>query len=130
MATVSIDGETVSAQEENGYVVLTRKWKKGETISIDFPMEVKEVITNSNVVENRNKVALEYGPIVYAVEEIDNKENYLNITVNPTDTFEVKMNKQLLGGVNTLKNETLMAIPYYAWSNRGVGKMKVWLNYK
>jgi DUF1680 family protein len=130
MATVSIDGETVSAQEENGYVVLTRKWKKGETISIDFQMEVKEVITNSNVVENRNKVALEYGPIVYAVEEIDNKENYVNITVNPTDTFEVKMNEQLLGGVNTLENETLMAIPYYAWSNRGVGKMKVWLNNK
>ena len=93
-------------------------------------MEVKEVITNSNVVENKNKVALEYGPIVYAVEEIDNKENYVNITVNPTDTFEVKMNKQLLGGVNTLENETLMAIPYYAWSNRGIGKMKVWIDYK
>ena len=37
------------------------------------------------------------------------------------------MEKGLLGGVNTLQNDKLKAIPYFAWSNRGIGKMKVWL---
>ena len=31
---------------------------------------------------------------------------------------------------NTIQTENLKAIPYYSWSNRGVGKMKVWINYK
>ena len=65
--------------------------------------------------------------MVYAVEEIDNKNFFDAIWVNNTDDFQVQMGKNLLGGVNTLRNNKLKAIPYYAWSNRGIGKMKVWL---
>ena len=46
------------------------------------------------------------------------------------DTFKVKKEDSLLEGVNTIQTENLKAIPYYSWSNRGVGKMKVWINYK
>ena len=77
---------------------------------------------------DRGKVALEYGPIVYAVEEIDNQDNYDRIAVAVDDVFIVYREDELLGGVNTLQNERLKAIPYYVWSNRGIGKMKVWLD--
>lgn len=126
---VSINGEISDIAEIDGYLTITKKWKKGETVELNFPMEVKKVITNSKVVENKDKIALEYGPIVYAVEEIDNKDSFDTISVTETDSFEVIKDHSLLKGVNTLGNSNLKAIPYYAWSNRGVGKMKVWLDY-
>ncbi|MFV5683916.1 glycoside hydrolase family 127 protein [Flavobacterium sp. GB2R13] len=128
--SVTIDGKRIAYKEDKGYIIITRKWKKGETIALDFPMEVKEVVTNTKVAGNIGKVALEYGPIVYAIEEIDNATAFDKIAINANDTFEVKKESNLLEGVNTIQNKKLKAIPYYSWSNRGVGKMKVWIDYK
>ncbi|MNE60837.1 hypothetical protein D3C80_1560090 [compost metagenome] len=93
-------------------------------------MEVKEVVTNAKVEGNIGKVALEYGPIVYAIEEIDNATDFDKITIDAGDTFKVTNEPTLLEGVNTIRTEKLKAIPYYSWSNRGVGKMKVWIDFK
>lgn len=125
--TISLDGRELAFAENDGYISINREWKKGEIITLDFPMEVRKVETNSKVEENLEKISLEYGPIVYAVEEIDNKKIFDDIWVGNTDEFQVQMEKDLLKGVNTLRNNKLKAIPYYTWSNRGVGKMKVWL---
>tara|TARA_R110002050_G_scaffold104052_6_gene213340 strand:- start:42829 stop:44799 length:1971 start_codon:yes stop_codon:yes gene_type:complete len=129
-ATIKINGEITPVKEENGYFKISRTWKLNDTIELNFPMEVKEVITSTEVEENKEKVALEYGPIVYAIEEIDNKDNFDAIGITSNDTFKVTKENNLLEGVNTIQNNKLKAIPYYAWSNRGVGKMKVWIDYK
>jgi len=128
--TVSINGKPINYQVDKGYITITRKWKKGEKITLNFPMEVKEVVTNSKVESNIGKVALEYGPIVYAIEEIDNATAFDKITVDANNSFKVQKENNLLDGVNTIQNKKLKAIPYYSWSNRGVGKMKVWIDYK
>lgn len=128
--SVTVNGESFENIGDDGFIAITRNWKKNDKIELDFPMEVKEVLTNEIVLENKGKVALEYGPIVYAVEEIDNKNGYDKIVIFDTDVFEVKKEANLLGGVNTINNEKLKAVPYYAWSNRGVGKMKVWIQEK
>ncbi|RKS99595.1 glycoside hydrolase family 127 protein [Flavobacterium sp. 123] len=127
---VTVNGKRIDYTEDKGYITITKKWKKGEKIVLDFPMEVKEVVTNTKVEGNIGKVALEYGPIVYAIEEADNATNFDAITIGAKDTFKVKKEDSLLEGVNTIQTENLKAIPYYSWSNRGVGKMKVWINYK
>ncbi|MDR6760733.1 DUF1680 family protein [Flavobacterium sp. 2755] len=129
-ATINLNGEILAIQQQDGYFVISRNWKKGDKINLNFPMEVQEVETNSKVETNKSKVSLEYGPIVYAVEEIDNKTNFDNINVELSDTFKVKKEANLLQGVNVIENEKFKAIPYYSWSNRGIGKMKVWLDYK
>ncbi|MDI5897899.1 glycoside hydrolase family 127 protein [Flavobacterium yafengii] len=128
--TVTINGKAIAYQEDKGYITITKKWKKGEKIVLDFPMEVKQVVTNAKVEGNKGKVALEYGPIVYAIEEADNATNFDAITISANDTFKVKKEENLLEGVNTIQTQKLKAIPYYSWSNRGVGKMKVWIDYK
>jgi len=125
--TVLLNGKSVDTQTQDGYITLTRNWKKGDTVELNFPMEVKEVVANVMLTEDKDKVALEYGPLVYAVEEIDNKSSFDAITVSGSDTFEVIRNEDLLGGIKVIQNKKMKAIPYYAWSNRGVGKMKVWL---
>jgi hypothetical protein len=87
------------------------------------------------VVENLQKVAFEYGPIVYCAEEADNDTMLLKTPISDTLKFTVEKRNDLLNGVNVLsgsvidekgKTSNLTLIPYYAWSNRGVGQMKVW----
>lgn len=126
-STITVNGEAIDAVAENGYYTLTREWKAGDVVNLEFPMEVRKVIANPLVEEDQGKMSLEYGPIVYAVEEIDNKGDFDNIKLTANDQFNVEMRPDLLGGVSTISNDKLTAIPYYAWSNRGIGKMKVWL---
>lgn len=126
-STITINGEAIDAMADNGYYTITREWKAGDVVNLEFPMEVRKVIANPLVEEDKGKMSLEYGPIVYAVEEIDNKGDFDNIKLTSNEQFKVEMQPDLLGGVSTISNDKLTAIPYYAWSNRGIGKMKVWL---
>jgi DUF1680 family protein len=57
----------------------------------------------------------------------------LNRIIPDDMKFEVEFRSELLGGINVLKSTDsegaqLVAIPYYAWSHRGVGEMAVWLS--
>ena len=124
---LSLNGEAIDVVADNGYFTLTRTWKSGDKVELDFPMSVRKVKANPEIEEDLGKMSLEYGPIVYAVEEIDNKSTFDDIRLTANEEFKVEMQPELLGGVKTISNERLTAIPYYAWSNRGIGKMKVWL---
>ena len=68
---------------------LDRDWAGTTTISIEFLMEVKTVVANEMVEEDRGKVALEYGPIVYIVEEMDNPGDWDAIDVDGDETYQV-----------------------------------------
>lgn len=125
-----VNGKNQDFTIENGYIALSRKWNSSDEIEINFPMEVREVQSSDKVKEDQGKVSLEYGPIVYAVEEIDNKNDFDTIKISEAEDFTVKKENDLLKGVNTINSNNFKAIPYYAWSNRGVGKMKVWLDYE
>ena len=126
---LKINGKPFEYKEDKGYITITKKWKKGEIIEMNLPMEVKKVVANEKVEDNKGEMSLEYGPIVYAIEEIDNPTAFDKITINANDTFKVTKEPTLLEGVNTIKTKNFKAIPYYSWSNRGVGKMKVWIKY-
>jgi uncharacterized protein len=125
--TITVNGEKINLTVEDGYYSITRNWKISNEITLDFPMTVRKVEANGLVEEDLGKMSLEYGPLVYAVEEIDNKGTFDDIQLAPNDQFKVEIQPELLGGVNIISNQKLTAIPYYTWSNRGIGKMKVWL---
>ena len=90
-------------------------------------MKYNLVKSNPALVNNKFKAAIEYGPFVYAIESIDNPIKFENIMTSNDNSLKPKWNKDLLGGVVTLENSYMKAIPYYAWSNRGITKMKVWI---
>ncbi|MDI1256971.1 MAG: glycoside hydrolase family 127 protein [Flavobacterium sp.] len=129
--TIDINGKKQNFKIENGYFILDRNWKKNDIVALNFPMEIKEVVADQKIKDDNNKVALEYGPIVYAIEETDNKINFDNIAINDKTAFKIKKKRELLKGIYTIEgqsgNQKFTAIPYYSWSNRGVGKMKVWI---
>jgi DUF1680 family protein len=143
--TVLLNGKEVAYTMEQGYAVIDRKWKKGDRIELNFPMEVKRVVAKDSLLQNNNRVALQRGPLVYCVEGVDNNAQAWNMVVPENTSFTASYNKDLLRGVVTLKAEvpvvnasadglsvatqrkTITAIPYYAWANRGKSPMQVWL---
>jgi DUF1680 family protein len=110
----------------DGYYTVTRTWKSGDDITLNFPMETRSVTARPEVKDDAGKYAVEYGPLVYCIEEIDNQETF-DKPLNP-QSFAVTWQPELLGGVNVIHDKEFTLIPYYVWSNRGIGKMKVFLN--
>ena len=90
-------------------------------------MPVRRVVSSSEVAENRGKVALERGPLVYCAEGVDNGGHALELTLPDSDKLEPVPAPDLLNGITVIKGETVTLLPYYAWSHRGEGEMVVWL---
>lgn len=134
-ATIQVNGKPVALHLENGYATISRRWQPGDVIDLNLPMHVRRVVASEDVKEDRGKVALEYGPVVYCVEATDNPK-VSDLALPDAAALRVAYQPDLLNGVNLItgtvptttgQTTTLKAIPYYAWSNRGVGVMNVWL---
>ena len=136
---ISVNGEAVTAEAENGYVAITRTWKAGDVVRIDMPMEIRMTEADPNVTTNAGRIALERGPIVYSIEMAGNKQlnediaNFspMNFVIPRDAELTATYDEDLLNGVveitgtvkydegGTLRDAKLQAIPYYAWNNRG-----------
>lgn len=143
--TLRVNGQPASYSLENGYAVIERDWKRGDRLDVDFPMEVRRVISRSEVSENTNRVALERGPLVYCIEHADNDGRAFNVLLPDNAPLSSVFEPALLNGVQTISGKlpvvvagddgmeiktelkTVKAIPYYSWANRGQGEMQVWI---
>lgn len=138
--TVSVNGQAVDYVVVDGYATVERKWSDGDVIEINLPMPVREVVASDKVEADRGLVAIERGPIVYCFEEVDNGKvikaagkddlesaKKAEILISKTADFTPSYNAGLLGGVVTLSDGNLTAVPYCVWDNRGDGQMSVWL---
>jgi DUF1680 family protein len=134
--TLVVNGESTPLDLVNGYASIRRIWKEGDVVLLDLPMPVRMVQSHSNVVENAGKIALERGPLVYCVEGIDHQGKVLDLVLPEDPQVYVEFDPDLLEGLVAIKgrvlrngnSQELKAIPYYAWSHRGVGEMTVWLD--
>lgn len=134
--SMTINGEAEYPNFKEGYIDITHAWKKGDQIELTFPMHIREVVIDSLVKENQGLIAFEYGPVVFCAEEIDNKQ-ISELYIPEQTNLEIDYQSNLFEGMNTIKGKLPIAktskqadvtlIPYFAWSNRGIGKMKVWL---
>jgi DUF1680 family protein len=144
--------------QEITQTVVHRKWKKGDVIEIDLKMETRLIEANPLVEEAKNQVCVMRGPLVYCLEGQDIEDTYsINEIALPTN-IEFKEKRVTIASheiialegeavqtapQNNWNNETLYRevkrpgsenkvkirlIPYYAWDNRGVDDMSVWLN--
>lgn len=133
--TLSVNGESASpSTTEKGYAVVNRSWKSGDQVTLTLDMPVEVIAADSHVKENINKRAIQRGPLVYCLEEVDNKNDFGQLTLSKGTSFESTFNEALLNGVQQIKattvNQQMTFIPYYSWDNREAGQMKVWVDYK
>jgi DUF1680 family protein len=130
-ASARVNGAPVQAEMRNGYLCLSRGWHSGDQVELLLPMPVRRVVAHPNVEATRGKVALQRGPIVYAVEGLDNGGTAdLTLATDPQLTAEYR--PDCLDGVSVIRGRTaqrseLLAIPFYAIANRGKTPMRVWL---
>ena len=112
-----------SLPQGNGYLTINRLWSAGDIIQIDFDMPVVLMESNPFVRSNIGKVAIQRGPIVYALEGLDNGRG-VDVTLPDSAKFEFQYNSDLLNGIVTIIGRTaygepFVAIPYYALANGG-----------
>ena len=150
---VSVNGQRVEGELENGYLVINRNWKKGDVVRIHFDMPVRTVVANPRVSDDRGRIAVERGPLVYCAEWADNEGiNPHHLLLARQPKFEVEASYGIQNtegdgktfnvtaitaqaqeasvtpeGKLTAKDVRVKLIPYYAWNHRGAGKMDVWL---
>ena len=154
-AALRVNGKRLGATARPGaYAEIRRTWSAGDTVELELPMSPRLVEAHPKVEEARNQVAVMRGPLVYCLESHDlpagvkPSEVVIPAGVRLRPRFEAR----LLGGVTVLEGRALVVgegdwagrlyrtlrpearrtaplrlIPYYAWNNRGVPHMTVWL---
>ena len=133
---IKVNGKEVEYKQEKGYAVIGRTWKKGDRVEMVLPMPVREVVANDSLKDDRGKVALQRGPIMYSAEWKDNGGTVSDFEIPRRAVFTPEYEGDLLRGVTVLKGEVMRqgqagkvemtAIPYCDWANRGEGEMRVW----
>ena len=140
--TVTVNGEKIDAELENGFAVVSRNWKNGDRVTLELPMPVRFNKSLDKVEANNGRVAVTRGPLVYVAEGIDNKNTvqhyFINdipssdgITAHPIanglmkNIVELSVPSMLVTEKNVV-SERLNMVPYYAWDNREDGSMMVW----
>lgn len=140
--------ETADVILDNGYVYITREFKDGDTVVFCMSMCGERIYSNPAVAANNGRVALRRGPLIYCAEGVDNEGDVLGLFVTNGEIITEEYQPQLLSGVRLLKVPgvrmkrteelylsekpqaepvTITAIPYYAWGNRGLNEMRVWM---
>ncbi len=141
---LKVNGARVSPKIERGYARLEREWRKGDAIELELPMPVRRIIAHPSITADRDKVALQRGPVVFCLEAADNGGQVLNLAIEDDARLETEFRPDLLGGVVVITGDARLAkrtldgsvvpagrtqftaIPYYAWAHRGRGEMTVW----
>jgi DUF1680 family protein len=150
--SLKLNGGETPYTLRDGYALIRREWQSGDKLCLSLDMPVNLIETNPRVRDNRGKLALTRGPLVYCLEEKDNGKELFKVRAGlPTD-FKVTRRNDLLEGVSVIsfagkkekdwpdkalyrsrveaeyEDKELTLIPYYAWANRGAGEMTVWFN--
>ncbi|MCW3493250.1 glycoside hydrolase family 127 protein [Microbacterium sp. SSM24] len=152
-AALTVDGEAVAVSAPGTYTAIDREWRGGESVVLDLPMPVR-VLRGHRLAEDLvNQVAVQRGPVVYAVESPDLPAGvrleqaalrrggaFAPVEVELAGERLVALETELVvlpgGGGDELYGDledaplvtaTARLIPYFAWGNRGPSEMSVWL---
>jgi len=152
-ARLHVNGQTVDlvGKIERGYVRLERAWNPGDRVVLDLAMPIERIRAHPDVRQDAGCVALQRGPIVYCLEQVDQDAPVNRIVLPQAANLSSHFDPDLLDGVMVIKSTalaadvadwqgtlyraqepnlipcTLTAIPYYSWDNRQPGQMRVWI---
>lgn len=153
---VTVNGSPTASPTSGKYLAIRRHWKPGDRVQLHFDTTPRLIAANPQVTEDNGKVAVQRGPLVYCMEQIDEPAKVTDLLLSkPTAPFDSKFDPALLGGIAVLKHPgaeyrksledeplyepldksesratkpaELTLIPYYAWSNRERTPMEVWI---
>jgi len=149
-STLTVAGEEVDLTDEtvlgeDGYVSVTRTWAVGDRIVLQLDTTPRRLRPDARLADHAGQVAVARGPLVYALEEVDNGAELQMLTL-PRDS---ELSTAHAGDLNTVhaagirtsipgeglyrtadpvdESADLTFVPYFSWANRGEGEMRVWV---
>ncbi len=105
-ATLEVNGSPHAGSiKPSTYAEVQREWQPGDMVRLTLPMPVRQIESHPYVAENRGRVALMRGPLLYCIEQTDNPEFDPRDVLLPADgTFSPEFRDELLGGVSVLRS--------------------------
>ena len=152
--TLSSDGKHVDIKEDGskykeGYLYIDREFSDNDEITLCTDMTPYRIYSNYLVGANNGMVAIGRGPLIYCAEGVDNKDDLYSLAVSALSDIKVEeydantlfgITKLTVSGTSKESSDVLYStvrpkrkdvdislIPYYAWGNRKLNKMRVWL---
>lgn len=144
----NLNGRGWAGESERGYLKIRRKWAKGDRLTAELPLAIERVRAHPGVTSASGRIALQRGPVVYAVEEVDHGTQLASLGLGRSSKLEAVFDSGAWGGVTVLKGEAerevaggglyttesprrekipFYAIPYAWWGNRSEGEMRIWI---
>ena len=139
----------LSALTKEGYAYLNRAFREGDQITLTLDMAPQWVTASAKVPALSNRAAVQRGPLVYCAEGVDNGGQVLGLSFAREGALtQEPFDPELLGGVAPVTAQgwrqrepgalyaygmaqqepaQIRLVPYYAWGNRGLTQMRVWL---
>ncbi|MBV9796286.1 MAG: glycoside hydrolase family 127 protein [Actinobacteria bacterium] len=138
-AELTVNGQPAGERAEPGsYTSIRRSWRRGDVVTLTLPMATRLTPPHERIDAVRGCAAIERGPLVYCVEQTDQPPAALvdEIRIDKGPLTAVDQPGRL-GGITAVNIPgrasaggaagALRATPYYAWANRGIGAMRVWI---
>ncbi len=150
--SASVNGnKAVGVKVENGYAFFNGNWKAGDEIELNFELQIEIIQANPKVRANAGKIAIQRGPLVYCLEEVDNGAILSALSIDTDSEFVAETDKGLADNAVVIKGKAFRtsdgnwedvlyrpysvnekevefkAVPYFMWGNREPGEMLVWV---
>jgi len=109
-ALVSVNNKPVAGATPGQYLPIQRKWSPGDMIRLQMEIAPQVIQANPRVIDDAGRVAVQRGPLVYCLEELDQPEgvSLVNIALDlasaSSDKFQSQLQTDLLNGVVVLRH--------------------------
>jgi uncharacterized protein len=109
-ARVSVNGKPVTGAKPGEYLPLRRRWTAGDVVQLKMEMVPQVIEANPHVVEDAGRVAVQRGPLVYCLEQLDQPSGValadvaLDLGRKTAGEFHSEFKSDLLGGVVVLQH--------------------------
>jgi uncharacterized protein len=107
---VKVNGQSISGATPGQYLAVKRRWSTGDAVTVNFNMAPQVLEANTRVVDDYGRVAVQRGPLVYCLEQLDQPEGVplydvsMDLRAKSSSQFEEKFEPNLLGGIVVLKH--------------------------
>jgi uncharacterized protein len=95
----------VPGAKPGAYLPIRRRWSAGDRVQLQMEMVPQVLEANPRVADDTGRVAVQRGPLVYCLEEVDQSNGVmlsdvvLELGKRPDSEFQTEMKSDLLGGV-------------------------------
>jgi DUF1680 family protein len=107
-AQVTVNGKAVTGAKPGEYLPIRRRWAAGDRVYLQAEMTPQVLEANPRVADDTGRVAVQRGPLIYCLEELDQSQGVtlsdvaVNLGKRPDSEFQSEMKSDLLGGVLVL----------------------------